>query len=548
MDKNLPGIIVTGASGFVGRSFLASAAGRYRLFCLARRSRVEAGVPDYENLRWTQVDVAIWDSMRDVVRCVKEHGGADYVLHLAGYYDFHNMEHPEYERTNVQGTRNVLKLAQQLGVRRFLFASSLAACEFPEKGKCINEDSVADATFAYARSKRKGEELIGNYTDWFPASIVRLAAVYSDWCEYPPLHIFLQTWLSQSWKARILGGHGESAIPYIHIRDLVKVFHRIIEMTDDLPRLAVYNASPNSITSHKDLYLAATQFFYGESGKPVKMPAMLAALGMRILWWWGVLRKRPPFEAPWMSRYIDRELRVDASRTHEALAWQPASRLEIMRRLLILIQNMKSHSAAWTQRNEAALLRVGSRPNLLISFALEELREEVVDEVAAYVTARENAHRFCNYAEMEPETLRWFIKLVYQVLISAIKTKDLQLVRNYAQVIALRRRQEGFPAALVKDFLNTIGKSITEKLKARPDMAEFGQQIHDHVTLSFGLATDGVEDAYEMMESQPAESMANYKGLALPTTTSDLESMVRQLGDICEDGISLGMNPPPCGD
>ena len=28
-------------------------------------------------------------------------GGASYVLHLAGYYDFKMMEHPEYERTNV---------------------------------------------------------------------------------------------------------------------------------------------------------------------------------------------------------------------------------------------------------------------------------------------------------------------------------------------------------------------------------------------------------------------------------------------------------------
>ncbi|MBU2501693.1 NAD(P)-dependent oxidoreductase, partial [bacterium] len=118
MDKQLPGIVVTGASGFVGRHFLASAVGRYRLFCLARRSRTEAGVPEDPNLRWTQVDIAKWDTMRQVVNCVKEHGGADYVLHLAGYYDFKFMEHPEYERTNVLGTRNVLKLAKQLGVKR----------------------------------------------------------------------------------------------------------------------------------------------------------------------------------------------------------------------------------------------------------------------------------------------------------------------------------------------------------------------------------------------------------------------------------------------
>ena len=131
MNPNLPGVVVTGASGFIGRNFLASAAGRYRLFCLARRSRRDAGIPDYDNLHWTQVDISRWETMRNVVNCILTHGGADYVVHLAGYYDFHNMDNPEYDRTNVLGTRNVLKLARQIGTARFIFASSLAACEFP---------------------------------------------------------------------------------------------------------------------------------------------------------------------------------------------------------------------------------------------------------------------------------------------------------------------------------------------------------------------------------------------------------------------------------
>jgi nucleoside-diphosphate-sugar epimerase len=502
---------------------------------------VEAGVPDYENMRWTQVDVALWDTLRDVVRCVKEHGGAEYVLHLAGYYDFHNMEHPEYERTNVQGTQNILKLAQQLGVKRFIFASSLAACEFPPKGSSIDEDSPADATFAYARSKKKGEDLIRKYNDWFPSSIVRFAAVYSDWCEYPPLYIFLKTWLTKNWMAKILGGCGDSAIPYIHVRDLVKLFHRIIELNDELPRLATYNASPNSVASHEQLYLTATKYFYGETSKPVHMPILLAKVGMQLRWWLGKLRKRPPFEAPWMARYIDRSLQTDATRTHEALGWEPASRLDIMRRLLILIENMKSHSAAWHQRNEAALLRIGSRPNLLISFALEDMREEMVDSIARFVSGKKNAQQFCNYAEMEPETLRWFIMLVYQVLVTAVRTRDLQLIRNYAQIIALRRHQEGFEASTVMNFLDTVGRLISDELKTRSDMEGLSQHIHDTVTLSFGLAADGVEDAYEMLENQAPEFMANYQGLELPTTTGDLETMVRQLGDICEEGIPLGI-------
>ena len=34
----------------------------------------------------------------------------------------------------------------------------------------------------------------------------------ANWCEYAPLYVFLSTWLSKKWNARILGGRGASAI------------------------------------------------------------------------------------------------------------------------------------------------------------------------------------------------------------------------------------------------------------------------------------------------------------------------------------------------
>ena len=44
---------------------------------------------------------------------------------------------------------------------------------------------------------------------YFPVAIVRLAAIYSDWCEYGPLYNFLITWLSKSWKSNMLAGKGK---------------------------------------------------------------------------------------------------------------------------------------------------------------------------------------------------------------------------------------------------------------------------------------------------------------------------------------------------
>ncbi|MCK4830425.1 NAD-dependent epimerase/dehydratase family protein, partial [bacterium] len=131
MADKLPAIIVTGASGFIGRHFLDTAKERYYIHAMARRSRTEAGVPYHPNIQWIQCDIATWSSVKDVMHHIIEQGGADFILHLAAFYDFNYTDSPEYQRTNVNGTKNILELAKGIGIKRFIFASSLAASNFP---------------------------------------------------------------------------------------------------------------------------------------------------------------------------------------------------------------------------------------------------------------------------------------------------------------------------------------------------------------------------------------------------------------------------------
>ena len=80
-----------------------------------------------------------------------------------------------------------------------------------------------------------GERMLAEYRDHFPRTIVRFAALFSDWCEYPPLFMFLETWLSSAWNARMLGGRGQSAIPYLHVDDLILFFLALLDRLDALP-------------------------------------------------------------------------------------------------------------------------------------------------------------------------------------------------------------------------------------------------------------------------------------------------------------------------
>ncbi len=191
-----PRIIVTGASGFVGRHLLDEIKECFHIYALARRSQAQCGAPVHPNINWTQVDIAEPEPLAATLEWIRSEDPVDAFIHLAAHYDFTGKNSPEYQRTNIDGLHNTLDLSQNLGLRRFVFASSLAACPFPALGSAITEHTLPDAKNPYARSKRAGESMVRVFSDSFPTCIVRFAALYSDWCEYPPLFNFLSNWLS----------------------------------------------------------------------------------------------------------------------------------------------------------------------------------------------------------------------------------------------------------------------------------------------------------------------------------------------------------------
>ncbi|MBU1938017.1 NAD(P)-dependent oxidoreductase [bacterium] len=545
MDASLPGIVVTGASGFVGRNFVESVADDFRLFCLARRSPEEVGIQRNENIRWTQVDIADASSLEDVAQRIRRQGGADYILHLAGYYDFDQKDNPEYTRTNVIGTRNILNLGEALGIKRFLFASSLAACKFSSKGETVNEQTAAAADFPYARSKRIGEELMKEYSEKFPCSIVRLAAVYSDWCEYPPLFVFLKTWLSGKWDARILGGFGESSITYIHVQDLVKFFLKLITAQDSLPKFGIYIASPSGTISHMDLFRTASRYYYGRDIEPIMMPRTLSAIGLLMRNVLGKISGKPSFERLWMVKYIDKKLNIDSSVTQKTLAWQPVQRYHVLRRLLFLIEKMKHYPDEWNLRNEMLLRRITQRPNILIYNTMMENRQALVEKTMAYVLTPKRHRRFSHYQKMDKNLLKWYIDLFYLLMAATVRNRDRFLMRYYIEIIASRRFTEGFQAREVSDLLLMTGNIVSKELFSNPVLQNMEQHIYDNISLTIQLAVDEMEDIFDVLESRSPKISADRKKIPLPAESSDLKSIVRQLEDICNFSLEI---PPDLGE
>ncbi len=489
--------MLIGGSGFLGRHIVAALRGRWEIHVLARRTEQAVGVQPHRDVHWTQVDIGdrpwlakAFESLRDLPRPL-------HVIHLAAHYDFTGENHPEYQRTNVDGLRNVLELCAELRPDGFVFASSLAACAFPPPGKPLTEDSPPDGDHFYAASKRIGEAMVREYQQAFPTVIVRMAALFSDWCEYPPLYFFLRTWLSSAWNRNILGGHGRSAIPYLHVRCAARFYERILEV---LPRLApseVVICSPDGSVSHRQTFEVATAAWSGRARRPLGTSRAMARLGLWLLQQSGRWRAEPPFERAWMGRYIDLRLDTDGRRTRERIGWAPNPRLFILRRIPFLLENLRANPLEWHSRNLAAIESMRVEPNLALYHLLQEHDGDMFQaSMKRFLDPRDGAP-LLRYQEMDPDELRWAKRQLFLQFRNAIRTADRTVFRSYCRELATRRYTQGFTCQEVCAAMELERHVIISTLRGDPRTTRLVGDLNERVFSTFAAGIDEIQDVYE---------------------------------------------------
>lgn len=488
----LPRILITGASGFIGRHLLEALKEEYEIIGLARRSQIRCGAPFHPNISWQQVDIGDPFTLESVFAEIKASGGADIVIHLAAHYDFTGEDHPEYYRSNVDGLRNVLEHCRELRPELFLFSSSVAACAFPDPGEALTEDSPPDGDHIYAKTKAIGERMLGEYSDAFPSVIVRFAALFSDWCEYPPLYMFLRTWLSRAWNNRVLGGRGKSAIPYLHVDDAVGLLARVLNKRRILKNGEILIASPDGAVSHRQLYVEATQYYHEDARPPIHIPKPFILPGIHARCFAGRFAPEKPFERPWMAKYVDKRLTVDASRTRDRLDWAPRGRLRVLYRLPFLIENFKYDRIEWTRRNRGAMKQVRVRPNLKIYSLLQKHKQTIIAGCTSILRKR-----FTSYQSLADREHDWNHRLILRNLFNAIRMRTKIDFMSYCKDLAERRREEGFTSEELVGALETIDQVCVQTLLNDAEAEDMRPHLYACISMTIRFGIDQVLETYE---------------------------------------------------
>jgi nucleoside-diphosphate-sugar epimerase len=160
---------VTGGSGFIGGRLIERLrSDGHAVRALARSDRAAEGVR-------TRGAEPVSGELADVAAMRSGAGGCEWAFHAAAAVgDWGKRE--EFERGNVEGTRNVLDACAQAGVRRFVYVGTEAALLAGQP--LVNVDESAplrpDSPVLYSSTKARAEQLVlGANREGFETVVVR---------------------------------------------------------------------------------------------------------------------------------------------------------------------------------------------------------------------------------------------------------------------------------------------------------------------------------------------------------------------------------------
>ncbi|HVO66020.1 MAG TPA: NAD(P)-dependent oxidoreductase [Syntrophales bacterium] len=258
-------ILVTGATGFIGRHLVSALSKSYSVRCLVRKSSDITTLKDL-NVDVTYGDLLVRDSLGPAL------DGIDLVYHLAG--EVYSRKKSDYYKGNVLATQNLLDACKEKGTKRIIFLSSIGVYKPAAKGTLLTEESECEPLTIYGKTKLDAEGLIKE--SYIPWVIVRAPIIYGPY--QPPVvnRLFLNAFI----KRKILNvGKGDNPRSLCFIDNLVDGLMLLANKPETNGKLYILSDhSPYAV----DEIVTAISAAIGQKVRVVHLPNILGNISWQI--------------------------------------------------------------------------------------------------------------------------------------------------------------------------------------------------------------------------------------------------------------------------
>lgn len=224
-------ILITGATGLLGSYLMLellksndNIVAAYR-----RKSSIEKSKKifsyydrekDFDKIQWLELDILDYESL------LENFSSDSVIYHCAAVVDFGKMKSETIFEVNHKGTENVVNACLENGVKKLIYASSIAALGGNKSSKIINEESKPDTSknhSPYSLSKYRAEtEVWRGINEGLNAVIVN-----------PSIILGAGNWNSGSSKLFSISSknkfYTDGITGYVDVRDVAKIMNLLAE-------------------------------------------------------------------------------------------------------------------------------------------------------------------------------------------------------------------------------------------------------------------------------------------------------------------------------
>lgn len=290
-------IFITGATGYIGNNLAKRlAAEGHTIHALCRSSR-KSSLLDHGNIKLFTGDITDPLSIKNAMQ------GCEHVYHLAAYARVWAKDPSVYYKFNVEGTRNILDAAKELGLHDIVVTST-AGVLGPSGDRPVKEDDIRIGNILneYEETKTLSEALCRDYAARYGMRIVMVnpPRVYGPGVESESNALTRMIKLYIQGKWRILPGDGKRLGSYVYIDDVVN--GHILAMEKGRPGERYTLSGVNTSYS---VFFDTIAKVAGKKNMLFPMPVWLMVIAGYGLMGYSKLTGKAPLITPkWIRKYL----------------------------------------------------------------------------------------------------------------------------------------------------------------------------------------------------------------------------------------------------